>query len=136
MLLFIFFFFLMIRRPPRSTRTDTLFPYTTLFRSPSGASKLQVLDWTLDLGTPFSVLAAVTGMVLINAAHSGLDQDTTQRLPACDSAKQGSRALYWSILASLPVILIFPFIGSLLYIFHSHPADRTSLVEGKSVSVR
>src|SRR3546814_4872330 len=29
------FFFLMIRRPPRSTRTDTLFPYTTLFRSSS-----------------------------------------------------------------------------------------------------
>src|SRR3546814_17025771 len=29
----VFFFFLMIRRPPRSTRTDTLFPYTTLFRS-------------------------------------------------------------------------------------------------------
>src|SRR3546814_13898443 len=29
----IYFFFLMIRRPPRSTRTDTLFPYTTLFRS-------------------------------------------------------------------------------------------------------
>src|SRR3546814_16978511 len=29
-----FFFFLMIRRPPRSTRNDTLFPYTTLFRSP------------------------------------------------------------------------------------------------------
>src|SRR3546814_11322684 len=28
-------FFLMIRRPPRSTRTDTLFPYTTLFRSPA-----------------------------------------------------------------------------------------------------
>src|SRR3546814_17256446 len=27
------FFFLMKRRPPRSTRTDTLFPYTTLFRS-------------------------------------------------------------------------------------------------------
>src|SRR3546814_10979869 len=30
---FFFFFFLMIRRPPRSTLTDTLFPYTTLFRS-------------------------------------------------------------------------------------------------------
>src|SRR3546814_5586791 len=29
----LFLFFLMIRRPPRSTRTDTLFPYTTLFRS-------------------------------------------------------------------------------------------------------
>src|SRR3546814_5175354 len=32
-MLIIIFFFLMIRRPPRSTRTDTLFPYTTLFRS-------------------------------------------------------------------------------------------------------
>src|SRR3546814_11347128 len=31
--IFTVFFFLMIRRPPRSTRTDTLFPYTTLFRS-------------------------------------------------------------------------------------------------------
>src|SRR3546814_20435348 len=30
---FCYFFFLMIRPPPRSTRTDTLFPYTTLFRS-------------------------------------------------------------------------------------------------------
>src|SRR3546814_9672457 len=30
---FVCVFFLMIRRPPRSTRTDTLFPYTTLFRS-------------------------------------------------------------------------------------------------------
>src|SRR3546814_20160245 len=30
---FLFLFLLMIRRPPRSTRTDTLFPYTPLFRS-------------------------------------------------------------------------------------------------------
>src|SRR3546814_11668244 len=34
------FFFLMIRRPPRYTRTDTLFPYTTLFRSAKFTSQL------------------------------------------------------------------------------------------------
>src|SRR3546814_5256308 len=34
------FCFLMIRRPPRSTRTDTLFPYTTLFRSPANARRV------------------------------------------------------------------------------------------------
>src|SRR3546814_1649872 len=34
------FCFLMIRRPPRSTRTDTLFPYTTLFRSDAYAKYL------------------------------------------------------------------------------------------------
>src|SRR3546814_14539940 len=33
----LFFVFLIIRRPPRSTRTDPLFPYTTLFRSEMGA---------------------------------------------------------------------------------------------------
>src|SRR3546814_18361042 len=37
----------MIRRPPRSTRTDTLFPYTTLFRSPTVATLAR-----LDGGNP------------------------------------------------------------------------------------
>src|SRR3546814_7181704 len=36
-MMFYIFFFLSIRRPPRSTRTDTLFPYTTLFRSAQSA---------------------------------------------------------------------------------------------------
>src|SRR3546814_16631246 len=45
-LVIICFFFLMIRRPPRSTRTDTLFPYTTLFRSAQRrpALALEALD--------------------------------------------------------------------------------------------
>src|SRR3546814_16341582 len=37
----VFIFFLMIRRPPRSTRTDTRFPYTTLFLSHPGEEILQ-----------------------------------------------------------------------------------------------
>src|SRR3546814_1098840 len=45
MFLLVFIFFLMIRRPPRSTRTDTLFPYTTLFLSPLFAMEL-ILRWT------------------------------------------------------------------------------------------
>src|SRR3546814_14956079 len=40
------FFFLMIRRPPGSTRTDTLFPYTTLFRSPYA----RLFDWAEGRG--------------------------------------------------------------------------------------
>src|SRR3546814_6012032 len=43
------FFFLMIRRPPRSTRTDTLFPYTTLFRAHRGRD-VSVLDEGADGG--------------------------------------------------------------------------------------
>src|SRR5213596_3811256 len=37
---YIFFFFLMTRRPPRSTQDRTLFPYTTLFRSPAAGARL------------------------------------------------------------------------------------------------
>src|SRR3546814_20073094 len=40
-------FFLMIRRPPRSTRTDTLFPYTTLFRSAASS-----FNGDLAMGNP------------------------------------------------------------------------------------
>src|SRR3546814_2732833 len=36
---YVLFIFFMIRRPPRSTRTDTLFPYTTLFRSPGSTGR-------------------------------------------------------------------------------------------------
>src|SRR3546814_2290776 len=45
-------FVLMIRRPPRSTRTDTLFPYTTLFRSIKGDPKVQFFfrDKGLQIG--------------------------------------------------------------------------------------
>src|SRR3546814_19346512 len=40
----------MIRRPPRSTRTDTLFPYTTLFRSKAPGGKVGAADLALSCG--------------------------------------------------------------------------------------
>src|SRR3546814_6390883 len=43
-----FVFFLMIRRPPRSTRTDTLFPYTTLFRSHDVYGLVHHIDRVVD----------------------------------------------------------------------------------------
>src|SRR3546814_14187406 len=43
------FFVLMIRRPPRSTRTDTLFPYTTLFRRPRVSSHSRGAQFMDDL---------------------------------------------------------------------------------------
>jgi solute:Na+ symporter, SSS family len=86
-----------------------------------GVDKLQMFDVSLNLTSPYAIAAAVTGLVLINAANSGLDQDTTQRLLACDSAKQGNRALYASVWASIPVILLFLCIGALLHIFYERP---------------
>src|SRR3546814_1893523 len=50
----IFFFFLMLRRPPRSTRTDTLFPYTTLFRSQFTANTRACVSEAIGLALPGS----------------------------------------------------------------------------------
>src|SRR3546814_480590 len=47
-------FFLMNRRPPRSTRTDTLFPYTTLFRSGPDRRARRRLSWPRRPGVPLS----------------------------------------------------------------------------------
>src|SRR3546814_11649167 len=55
------FFFLMIRRPPRSTRTDTLFPYTTLFRS----------GFNIDLADEIG-RRATRGIVIESTQFSGL----------------------------------------------------------------
>src|SRR3546814_20324176 len=46
-------FFLMIRRPPRSTRTDTLFPFTTLFRSDRSA--VDILNRTCHRQEAFGI---------------------------------------------------------------------------------
>src|SRR3546814_4407974 len=51
----------MIRRPPRSTRTDTLFPYTTLFRSAWMARRLNAIGQK-----PISVLVDITNFVMID----------------------------------------------------------------------
>src|SRR3546814_7827639 len=49
----------MIRRPPRSTRTDTLLPYTTLFRSALGQLGVQVTDLGILADRPAEVRAAL-----------------------------------------------------------------------------
>src|SRR3546814_20859391 len=75
----------MIRRPPRSTRTDTLFPYTTLFRSPGSKAP--------PLASAISIAAVRT------RAHSG---DTARHSPAGarlirDRSDSGSHWLIWAI---------------------------------------
>src|SRR3546814_5975025 len=65
---FVFFFFLMIRRPPRSTRTDTLFPYTTLFRS-------SAISGLTDIEQPGAFVPQRFGCV-------GVDGERTHTRPA------------------------------------------------------
>src|SRR3546814_3513190 len=69
----------MIRRPPRSTRTDTLFPYTTLFRSVE-RRRLEVGHVAVELGRAPHGLAGVVHDVVEPAAGAG--QVLAERLHA------------------------------------------------------
>src|SRR3546814_10655117 len=85
-------FFVMIRRPPRSTRTDTLFPYTTLFRSP---------------GSPPHPVPKVLWMISSSILHIHLVSDATgetnhQIARACLVQFDGVRAKehVWSLVCT------------------------------------
>src|SRR3546814_6502000 len=68
----------MIRRPPRSTRTDTLFPYTTLFRSSMGygrtdASDGRVFPWVFNFPTTYWSQASAV-IRYIGQQEGGMDK--------------------------------------------------------------
>src|SRR3546814_5007403 len=72
----------MIRRPPRSTRTDTLFPYTTLFRSPAGdreAVDHRILELRRGLETLALVIVAPAERCAQRRGYLDLDLAETGR---------------------------------------------------------
>src|SRR3546814_15637614 len=76
----------MIRRPPRSTRTDTLFPYTTLFRSTAGKGALAVFNSESDV-------AAHELDAAIAHQRAGKQARFSQYLKAVADADDGDAAL-------------------------------------------
>src|SRR3546814_4138103 len=72
----------MIRRPPRSTRTDTLFPYTTLFRSAGraplvGGEYPETAVWSYNGTVPGPEIRVRQGERLQVAVENRLDEETT-----------------------------------------------------------
>src|SRR3546814_1503821 len=74
----------MIRRPPRSTRTDTLFPYTTLFRSAAHVLSLPMHPY----------LDADTQDRIIDALRNGLDQRSEEHTSELQSLMRISYAVF------------------------------------------
>src|SRR3546814_8619209 len=74
----------MIRRPPRSTRTDTLFPYTTLFRSSIGAER-RSRAWRMAMGTPTRAQIAPS-VSIVNIARQIYEPDLSGSRQSARSA--------------------------------------------------
>jgi len=86
-------------------------------------SKLALFKFNMDFTSNgvFNFWSIITGFVLLNIAAFGLDQDMTQRILTCKSAKEGSKALFFSVVMVIPVTLLFLIIGLLLYVFYQRP---------------
>src|SRR3546814_14161427 len=95
-------FFLMILPPPRSTRTDTLFPYTTLFRSPAHRV-VEVADQASILGEGDQLVGRAIGaaaeprerLVMVDLACPHLDDRLERDVEIVfrdDAAEQIGRA--------------------------------------------
>src|SRR3546814_17686799 len=113
------FFLLMIRRPPRSTRTDTLFPYTTLFRSILSRAWLDN-QYKARAEVRREWLVGREGLIVISGGRAG---DVGQMLEAGKLAEAAVVAANWA--------RAFP--GSYYIEFQR---ARKSGVQGKSVSGR
>src|SRR3546814_216093 len=106
------FFFLMIRRPPRSTRTDTLFPYTTLFRSaPCGNGSLCIARCR------FAAFPVIWGRIL--AASTNISADG--RLLSAWLADRLVAAFSLMLLERWITVVILRFPASTIVAHHPSP---------------
>src|SRR3546814_18241587 len=119
----ILFFFLMIRRPPRSTRTDTLFPYTTLFRSKVARPPFEVLDHKLH--ETLLPQAAQVGVII--ELHEKAAQDADHAVVGAGGGDLMSAKLFTDTVGHC---------SNSSLSFMSSLRDRTCVVSGKRVSVR
>src|SRR3546814_7522834 len=84
----------MIRRPPRSTRTDTLFPYTTLFRSIGRLPDAEaLLRRAIELAPAFAAARANLATVLYKQSRSEEAAHVLDEVLAIDPADPGNRHL-------------------------------------------
>ncbi len=89
--------------------------------APGAASKLTLIDTSLDPATPYTLWTALIGFTLFNIAAYGTDHDLAQRTLTCKSAIKGSRSVIGAILIGLPVTCLFMAIGLLLFVFYQRP---------------
>ncbi|MDB2562492.1 sodium:solute symporter [Sulfurimonas sp.] len=95
-------------------------------------NKLRFIDTSID--GKFSIIGLLSGWLLLNIAAFGLDQDMTQRVLSCKNEKEAAKSLVVSILLTIPVVLIFMAIGSLLFVFYQH-SEVVQNFEGENITI-
>ncbi len=114
--------------------------FSTIVTTLNENHKLNLVNFSFT--GSFSIWSLFVGFFLLNIAAYGLDQDMTQRVLTCKNKKEGEKSLIYSIIFTVPVVVIFLVIGLLLYLFYQHPeisgiksACIDQNVDGQSVTI-
>jgi len=94
--------------------------------------KLKIVDFSLNGN--FNIFTLFSGWLLLNIAAFGLDQDMTQRVLSCKNEKEAKKSLIYSIIFTIPVVVLFLAVGLLLYLFYQD-ANLTQSFQGSSVTI-
>src|SRR3546814_17466923 len=131
-MLFVFIFFLMIRRPPRSTRTDTLFPYTTLFRSYYAVQLRQPGEAGRAYGTTLVSVAAADGRIVdtVDPFAMSVGERAINLLYPIHTGEIGGAA------GRIVVLSIGVWLETMIVLGFRLWIDRKRVVSGKSGTVR
>jgi solute:Na+ symporter, SSS family len=87
------------------------------------AGRLDLFNFKMSLSDPKTFWASVTNAFFIGMAIFGADQELVQRLLTVETRKSSQKAIIGTIVAVLPLLLTYIFIGTLLFVFYKqHPA--------------
>ena len=100
--------------------------WNTIITDAAVAGKLQVLDFSLDLNTPYTLWAGVLGGGFLSMASHGTDQLIVQRLLTCRDLRSSQKALIGSGFAVILQFVLFLVVGLGLWAFYSARAFERS----------
>lgn len=103
-----------------------------IFQKLQEADKLTFITTQSD--AKFSLFTLLSGWLLLNIAAFGLDQDMMQRVLSSKDAKEAKKALWLSVIFSIPVVLLFLTIGVLLFLFYQNQ-EITQNFSGEHITI-
>ncbi|MCX6075279.1 MAG: sodium:solute symporter [Campylobacterales bacterium] len=106
--------------------------HVSILETLNAHDKLKFIDTSFD--EKFNIFGLFTGVLLLNIAAFGLDQDMTQRVLCCENKKEAAKSLILSILLTIPVVLVFLTIGVFLYLFYMQ-GGVTQSFEGEKITI-
>ena len=100
-------------------------------------NKLKIIDTNWSFSEPYNLMGALFACAIFKFAQFSTDHEFVQRQLTCRSVRKAGISLVWSLLMSLPVVILFMVIGLLLYVAYPYimPAESVAAVAADSRDV-